>query len=422
MRRLIFSLTACIFLCASLSAQTTPNPISMSSSLNNNVAFGSNGFLGSNGATFYLHWDATYLYFGWDGGNTNWSGSDLYFIGIDTNNDQGASSGLEGIGYTSNVFDYYLVYENSCAYYGPWDACGGNQGNSFELWKVNSSGGWSWIDRRNGNDNTQSKTLFGTPGETRFRIAWTDISFSPGPGNPIAFTFWTNNHNLSYVWGSWPSSNPGLGTNPYVISNKLVFSSTGNGVDPSSDGVDQPLAFVLPIELLNFHAGKKASSVLMEWSTAMETNSSHFDIQHSSNGIVFNSLSRIEASGESTIVQHYEFEDENPVLGSNYYRLCHFDYDGTTTYSEVVSVYFGNEKNIQVFPNPVKDYLEIKSTDGKLIESIEIYDVQGRLIEDVKLSGPRGEIIIDTEEWRSGVYQLLINLLDGEMLLQNIIK
>lgn len=346
----------------------------------------------------------------------------MYFVGIDTNNDQGASSGLEGIGYTSNVFDYYLVYENNCTHYGPADGCGGTQGNSFELWKVNSGGGWSWVDRRNGGDNIQSKTLFANPGETRFRISWADILFTRGPGNPIAFTFWTNNSTLSYVWGSWPSSNPTLGSNPYVISNKLVFSSTGNGVNPSADGSDQPLAFVLPIELISFKAKESKTNVLLNWTTASERNSSHFNIEHSTDGAQFESIGRLETAGESSVLQNYEFEHVDPASGDNYYRLAHYDLDGTLSYSDIESVYFGKGKSISIFPNPVKGGFTISTSEDYNIESYSVFDMQGVLVEQQSVIQYRNNIEVETNEWRNGVYQVLVLYSDGTTAVKNIIK
>lgn len=49
----------------------------MDALVNNASAFSSEGFIGSDGAgvNFYLHWDATYLYFGWEGGQTHYNGS-----------------------------------------------------------------------------------------------------------------------------------------------------------------------------------------------------------------------------------------------------------------------------------------------------------------------------------------------------------
>ena len=422
MKRYLFFVIACSFLSVSLLGQTTPKSVSMLAGDNNINAFGANGQLGSNGASFYLHWDATYIYFGWDGGNTYWTGSDMYFVGIDTQNDTGASQATEGLGYASNIFDYYLVYENNCTHYGPADGCGGTQGNSFEIWKVNSSGGWSWVDRRAGNDNIQSKTTFATPGETRFRIAWTDILFTPGAGNSIAFTFWANNSTLSYVWGSWPSSNPALGTNPYVLSNKLVFSSTGSGVDPSADGSDQPLSVVLPIELISFSALKNQNNVLLNWTTASERNSSHFEVQHSTDGSLYESIARLETAGESSELQHYNLEHKTPGEGLNYYRLAHYDLDGTLSYSDVKAVDFDKNTSIKIFPNPVKNILTISPVEDFNLESIEIYDMQGVLVETLNTLGDRNDIELSTNDWKAGIYQVLLLRSDGTISVQNIIK
>lgn len=55
MRRYLLAGLIFAFLGISLFGQTTPHTVSMASGDNNFTAFGANGQLGSNGATFYLH-------------------------------------------------------------------------------------------------------------------------------------------------------------------------------------------------------------------------------------------------------------------------------------------------------------------------------------------------------------------------------
>ena len=70
-------------------------------------------------ATYYVHWDDTYLYLGWSGGSTNYS-SDMFYAAIDT--DPGAGTGssnaIEGVDFDVTEMDYYVVYENNSSFYG----------------------------------------------------------------------------------------------------------------------------------------------------------------------------------------------------------------------------------------------------------------------------------------------------------------
>ena len=427
MKGYLFTLLIFIFLKADLIGQVTPHTVNMAAGDSNSTAFGVDGQLGTNGATFYLHWDATYLYFGWDGGNTYWTDSDMYFVGIDTQNDSGASttSELGGVTFSDAVFDYYVVSENNCSHYGPNFTCNGStgtEGNALELWKANSSGGWTHQVRRSGNDNIESRRFDNIPGETRLRIAWADLLFTPGPNNPIAFTFWTNNASLNYVWGAWPAANPATGPTPYTLTSKLFFSSTGNGVNTSSEGTVLPLATALSIKLINFNASESQKVVTLDWTTASERSSSHFEIEHSIDGSLFESIGRVESAGESSVNQNYEFEHEDPALGDNYYRLAHYDLDGTLSYSDIESVYFGKGKSISIFPNPVKGGFTISTTEDYNIESYSVFDMQGGLVEQKSVIQYRNNIEVETNEWCNGVYQVLVVYSNGTTAVKNVVK
>ncbi|NJN35007.1 MAG: T9SS C-terminal target domain-containing protein, partial [Saprospiraceae bacterium] len=62
--------------------------------------------------------------------------------------------------------------------------------------------------------------------------------------------------------------------------------------------------------------------------TASERNGSHFDVQRSKDGKTFTTIGQVKAVGNSLTLQRYEFSDENPLSGTNYYRLNAVDLDG----------------------------------------------------------------------------------------------
>ena len=125
----------------------------------------------------------------------------------------------------------------------------------------------------------------------------------------------------------------------------------------------------------------------MHWTSASESNSDYYEVQRSTNGIDFESISTVNAAGNSDFQIDYFFTDEflesAPVY---YYRLMMFDLDHVATYSEIISVanqpcliYFSDDKlNVNVVSKTtVANTLNIYSTDGQLIFSQQITgDVQ----------------------------------------------
>ncbi|MEZ4980275.1 MAG: hypothetical protein R2769_01550 [Saprospiraceae bacterium] len=48
-------------------------------------------------------------------------------------------------------------------------------------------------------------------------------------------------------------------------------------------------------------------------------------------------------AGNSQVQKNYQFIDENPEKGLNYYRLKQMDFDGSFEYSDVVSVIYSEK-------------------------------------------------------------------------------
>lgn len=100
----------------------------------------------------------------------------------------------------------------------------------------------------------------------------------------------------------------------------------------------------LPITLLSFTATPVQRSVLLDWTTATETDNDFFTVERSANGDSFLPLMRVEGAGEGTSFSalYYRTVDDAPLSGQSYYRLRQTDLDGTSTVSDVVGVWFGD--------------------------------------------------------------------------------
>ena len=140
----------------------------------------------------------------------------------------------------------------------------------------------------------------------------------------------------------------------------------------------------LPIELLSFEAKVNNNQVDISWSTASETNSDHFTVERSADGIKFETIARVKGAGNSHSVINYEILDLNPLERVSYYRLKQNDFDGKYVYSNIVSIeYIKNESAlIKVFPNPLQvgSLLNVE-VSGKIDNKevlIVVIDIAGR--------------------------------------------
>lgn len=141
-------------------------------------------------------------------------------------------------------------------------------------------------------------------------------------------------------------------------------------------------AFVpLPIELISFNALALEGQVMLNWQTLTEINNDYMAVERSSDGQDFEEIGQVQGAGTSFLPQSYELLDPQPYQGLNYYRLRQVDFDGTTTYSKLVSVVFeGQGWGVQVFPSLTKDFVNIRLDQASNQRGeVRIYDLNGSL-------------------------------------------
>ncbi|MBX7050135.1 MAG: VCBS repeat-containing protein, partial [Chitinophagales bacterium] len=110
---------------------------------------------------------------------------------------------------------------------------------------------------------------------------------------------------------------------------------------------------LLPIELTDFTGSQQGHAVKLEWTTASELNNDKFIIERSSNGDDFDAIGIVSGAGTTEIVHNYQFFDQAPAGGINYYRLKQVDLDGAFTYSQMIVVEVSGEASyLKIYPNP----------------------------------------------------------------------
>lgn len=87
----------------------------------------------------------------------------------------------------------------------------------------------------------------------------------------------------------------------------------------------------LPIELIDFTCNSESNDIIVNWSTATETNNKEFEIYRSINGIDFVKISTIKGVGSSNNTSYYQYIDYFPNIGDNYYKLIQIDNNGKIT-------------------------------------------------------------------------------------------
>jgi hypothetical protein len=239
-----------------------------------------------------------------------------------------------------------------------------------------------------------------------------DLSETTPGGNNVTLTLYWNNANEAasfdengmvvighFVAGSWEETAATVASNSATASGFTSFSpfAVAN-------------AQALPVEFDKINISQFSEGHLLTFSTATETNNAYFNIERSTDSRNWEKLGSIAGAGTTQQEQQYRFLDEAPLPGLNYYRVKQVDYDGSFSYSAIVSARWEGKSQVQLFPNPADDQLQISglpTTDGPI--TIEIIDMTGR----VMLRQTWNQSAINVAQLADGVYSLLISSSTG---------
>lgn len=246
-----------------------------------------------------------------------------------------------------------------------------------------------------GSPNLPGITTFTTTGGLQLNNGGDDIQLFDSAGSLV----------LQVIYGSIANDDQSIARSPDVTGVFMKHNDIVTNPVSFSPGLSNITA-VLPIELLKFTAGKVDREVILKWSTASELNNDYMEIERAIDGVQFEALGRVIGAGTSSVVNHYELTDENPFEGVNYYRLKQVDFDGTITYSNTLSVEFGDaSKNFLIYPNPGKqgDQLTIVgeiTPDTK----IELVDQTGRVVLEQQIYRPEDRVHLNLSSVQAGLY------------------
>ncbi len=180
---------------------------------------------------------------------------------------------------------------------------------------------------------------------------------------------------------------------------------------PSSFNTSFRVSNIVPLTLISFQGDIDESEVDLSWKTASEFNTSHFNIEHSLDGINFIQIGKIAAAENTNIAQNYHFIDKKPNKGNNLYRLKMIDIDGKYSYSDIVKINFGTKLSLTISPNPVKEILLVQiHKDESEHVLLQIADMQGKILyqQDQELSTGSTSLSINTSSLSKGLYRLVI--------------
>ena len=140
-------------------------------------------------------------------------------------------------------------------------------------------------------------------------------------------------------------------------------------------------AGALPISMLSFSASQREKGIAVDWKVAGETNMAYYEIEKSTTGLSFTKKATVNVSKPTANSNSYQWIDNEPKAGSNYYRVKMVEKSGKTELSKIVKVFVDSRhQGISIFPNPVKGNtigLQLMNVD-KATYQIKLYNSNGQ--------------------------------------------
>lgn len=169
---------------------------------------------------------------------------------------------------------------------------------------------------------------------------------------------------------------------PYEFG--TAYSFTAYPISDDTCPIEQTVSTVscttTDLEMIYFDAESNKDGNKLQWATLSEEKIMHFIIEYSIDGINFNQLDKVEATGNSNTRSDYEFFHETIQNGKHFYRLLAINEGLNQEYQSNVEVILRkNTNSISFGPNPVENNLNIYNLNLDQEVSVQIYSATGLL-------------------------------------------
>lgn len=195
-----------------------------------------------------------------------------------------------------------------------------------------------------------------------------------------------------------------------------VESSTGVVyMDPKYFPFDPGTGGPVPVKLLSFTAEAVDGNVDLNWVTASELNNDYFNVEYSTDGNSFTSVITRTGAGNSTEKISYSATHNTSEQGTIYYRLKQTDFDGTTSYSDIVAVNLsaGIDVTFKISPNPIHSIAIITTSENLHNASLSVYSSHMMVKQVNNLSGR--SFTFQREDLKTGLYWISL-VQDGQVI------
>lgn len=189
----------------------------------------------------------------------------------------------------------------------------------------------------------------------------------------------------------------------------------------------QEVIQIMSISLLTFEGERSGDQIRLNWLTVNEEDNEAFIVERSVDGENFEEVGHKPGAGNSFEVLSYNFTDEFPEQGTNFYRVRLMNSMGGVSYSNITPVKFINETaNINITqpsPNPFNKHFAISYTtsmSGPV--NLKLASLHGDIIYEGETFAEKNRkeefFYEDKDQLRPGVYFLTLSQNDESKMVK----
>lgn len=169
-----------------------------------------------------------------------------------------------------------------------------------------------------------------------------------------------------------------------------------------------------PVELVSFTGEVQDNGNFLTWTTASEIDNASFELQTSTDGIVFTTINEQAGQGTIATITNYNFLHANAPAGLSYYRLLSHDKNGQIHDAGTITLIRGEVAFgiVKLGPVPAKVDLTVGYTATQTSNiNITVYDVAGKVVAVKVVDAVNGynEVKLNVANYAAGTYYITLN-------------
>lgn len=160
----------------------------------------------------------------------------------------------------------------------------------------------------------------------------------------------------------------------------------------------------LPLEITGWKAIANTKGIILQWQSAGQTADNGYIIEKKSGENGFQAASSLIPAKTSPPF-HYGFTDSQPLPGENIYRIRIIDKEGRISYSNIINVFWTDNQDIIIYPNPAQEKIFIKVPPSSSIFTWLVVNINGTVVKRLN-NNSLTVVCVDISNLSPGLYYI----------------